>query len=221
MADVAQNANRKRQKIAQSSRTMFLWVAGMSAVVGFAAVMIVFLVQHILFQAKVIDEKNKTVSTLNDSVRALPGLKDNIRLLDTNVNLKNLKANPDDRSLQVILDALPASENTLALGSSLQNKLLNNVPNVSIESISPGGDSEGGSSTEEGGSGQVPFQVTLKANSASDLKEALRHLERSIRIIDIDKLTIDQGESDATMTVSGHAYFEQARQYTLSEKVVK
>ena len=38
---------KKRQIIANSNRTMFMWVAAMSAVLGVCLVLSVFLVQHI------------------------------------------------------------------------------------------------------------------------------------------------------------------------------
>ena len=58
-------ALRKRTQISKANRTMFLWIAGASALVGFAVVTSIFLGQQLLFNEKVLLEKNKTVSTLN------------------------------------------------------------------------------------------------------------------------------------------------------------
>lgn len=44
----------KRQQIEQSSRVMFLWVAGASVIVGFALVISWFLVQQIIFKERVL-----------------------------------------------------------------------------------------------------------------------------------------------------------------------
>jgi len=42
-------ALRKRTQISQANRTMFLWIAGASALVGFALVASIFLGQKLLF----------------------------------------------------------------------------------------------------------------------------------------------------------------------------
>ena len=51
-------AIRKRQQIAGANRTMFLWVAAISVVVGFCAVAALFLTQNMLFNEKVLSEKS-------------------------------------------------------------------------------------------------------------------------------------------------------------------
>ena len=55
---------RKRQQIFKANRMMFLWVAMASAVIGFALVISISLMQRIIYNQKVIGEKNKTYSTL-------------------------------------------------------------------------------------------------------------------------------------------------------------
>jgi len=52
-------AIRKRTQIAKANRTMFLWVAVISALVGFALVGSLFLIQKAVFNEKVLTEKNK------------------------------------------------------------------------------------------------------------------------------------------------------------------
>ena len=48
---MARMISSKRRAIADSSRTMFMWVAGMSAVVGICVVVAIFLGQQIVFKA--------------------------------------------------------------------------------------------------------------------------------------------------------------------------
>ncbi len=81
-------ALRKRQQIDSSKRTMFIFVAVAAFVSGIALVVSFFLVQQIWFQGRVISQKQATVNTINANLKAVDGLKDNIRLLDTNEALK-------------------------------------------------------------------------------------------------------------------------------------
>ena len=53
----------KRRQIHRSGRVMFGWVAGASVLVGFGLVIGGFLVQGIVFETKVLAEKNQTTST--------------------------------------------------------------------------------------------------------------------------------------------------------------
>ena len=127
---------RKRQLIDQSQRKMFLWVAAASVVVGFSVVVSWFLFQNIMYKEKVLAQKFTTLSRLQENNKVAPELANNIRVLETNTALNSKKANQDDKALQVILDALPASENTFALGASIQSKLIGGVDGVQLESFS-------------------------------------------------------------------------------------
>ena len=128
-------AIRKRTQIAKANRTMFLWVAGVSVVFGFALVGSIFLVQKTLYNERVLAEKNKTISILESNNSNIPELEAQVRVLDSNEALSTVKSNATDQALQVILDALPSEANSLALGASLQNKLLSGIAGLSIDSL--------------------------------------------------------------------------------------
>lgn len=223
-------ALRKRQQIAKANRTMFLWVAGVSVIVGFAAVGSIFLVQKLAFNQKVINEKNNTVSILTKNNAAVAELEENIRLLDTNEGLNSTKANPEDKALQVILEALPADANSLALGSSLQSKLIAGIDGLTLESlnvtpvagIEVSNDSavQDASTTVEEGQNQITFNLAVSGD-ANALKALLERFERSIRAIDITNLVLEQANGKLTMTIDGHAFYEPARTIELKDKVVK
>jgi hypothetical protein len=223
-------ALRKRQQIAKANRTMFLWVAGVSVIVGFAAVGSIFLVQKLAFNQKVINEKNNTVSVLTKNNAAVAELEENIRLLDTNEGLNSAKANPDDKALQVVLEALPADANSLALGSSLQDKLMKDVDGLTLESlnvtpvagveVSSDVAVQDASTTVEEGQNQIAFNL-VASGDANALKALLERFERSIRAIDITNLVLEQANGKLTMTIDGHAFYEPARTIELKDKVVK
>jgi hypothetical protein len=208
---------KKRQIIANSNRMMFIWIAAMSAVVGVCAVISLFLVQQIIFKTTVTNKLDNTVGVLKSNNKNADTLIENVRLLETNAALNSIKARPEDKALQVILDALPADNNSLALGSSLQQNLLN-VNGLSIETLSVESPSEASDSNT---STTVPFAMTLSANDPNILKDTLSRMEKSIRVVDIDSLILERSQDKYTMTVKAHAYYEPAVTVELTNKTEK
>jgi len=226
-------AIRKRQQIANANRMMFMWVAGVSVVVGIAIVASLFLVQKAWFNEKVLAEKSKTASTLVKNNEVIDDLKDEIRVLNTNDALRASMAPGEDRPIQVVLDALPAEANSSALGSSLQEKFLNdpaltieslNVdPVVGIESQDDLNVEDASLDSETAGENQIHFRFAVSTDAANPnaLKALLQRLERSIRAINLTTLTIETQGTRLLLTVDGYAYYEPARSVELKDKTVK
>lgn len=208
----------KRQGIADSNKVMFIWVAGASVIVGFALVFSWFLYQQIAFKTTVVNAKNETVSILKDNNKAAEVLRDDIGLLKTNAALGSMKESPGDNPVQFILDALPADANELALGASLQKKLIGPVEGVTLESlvVEPTGLGalDAGSSVDP----EIRFKFEVRSNDPNRLKALLSRFEKSIRVFDIDSLSIERSDSNYTMGVNAHAYYEPPRVIELKEE---
>lgn len=215
----------KRQQIYKSGRTMFAWVAGASVIAGFAVVVAGFLIQRIVFESKAVVEKQNTVNTLQANNKAVDKLRDEIRVLNTNAALSSVKLNDNEEPLRVILDALPADNNALALGASVQS-LVARTSDVKLESFQVGEDVATSDDTAKLGSSvkgvqQIPFTMSISAANPDALRDVLKNLEKSIRVIDIDAMTIEQGDSRVVMTVNGHGYYLPAKTIQLTKKEVK
>lgn len=211
----------KRQAIANSNRTMFIWVAVMSGVVGVCAVVAIFLGQQIMFRAKVLGELTNTASTLSQNNKVADELAQNILVLETDEGLNSSKASSDEKALQVILDALPADRNALALGASLQQNILSGIDGLTVDRIAV--DSTDSSSLEGTPlltQNTISIQLQVSATNANALKEMLVKMERSIRTIDIDSITVETVDTGYQMNMQAHAYFEPAKQVQLTDKVV-
>jgi hypothetical protein len=217
----------KRQQIEQSSRVMFLWVAGASVIVGFALVISWFLVQQIIFKERVLGEKNNTAAVLKNNNDAVEKLRGELKVLETNSHLNASRINNDEKALQVVLDALPAEDNALALGASLQSKLVNGVAGVSLDSlnIDQTDDSESSNSTgvavSNGNLQSIHFTMEVSASNPNALRELLQRFERSIRVIEIDRMTIERTDSKVAMKISAHAYYSPAKTIELKKKDIK
>lgn len=228
MAALKEAALRKRSQIAKANKTMFLWVAAISGLVGFALVVSIFLGQKLFYNERVLAEKEKTVSILKKNNAVVDDLENEVRVLDTNTALASVKANPNDQAIQVILDALPSEANSLALGASIQGKLLANINGLSIESIqvdpvvgveSLVGDEFALPATTDVAN-EITFQVTI-SGSEQALRDALSRLERSIRAIEVKSVKIESQGDTRVMAIEGRAFYEPAKVVELQKKEVK
>lgn len=214
-------AIRKRAQIASANKTMFIWVAGVSVLLGFTIVAVIFLSQMLFFKERVLAEKDKTVSNLKSNIKVVVDLEKNVKKLDANSALISSKANSDDQAIQVVLDALPSEANSSALGASLENKLLTNISITTLDfkdiPISADVNTSAISS-----SNQIDFTFTV-VGTIDDLKRILLNLEASIRTIDVISIRIEgqRNLESQQMTVVGRAYYEPAVKIELKEKVVK
>lgn len=222
-------ALRKRSQIAKTNRTMLFWIAIASALVGAAAVVSIFLVQKLTYNERVLGTLQTTDSTLKQNLESVKSLQESIRVLDTNSALASVKANPEDQSLQVILDALPSDANSFALGASLQNKLLNGIDGLTIDSlqVDPVVGVEtytGDSTTVDAGAGaaasEITFQFSVKGTEQA-MRKVLTNLEASIRTIKISSMHAEIKGQDIVLSVKGSAFYEPAKTIELQEKVQK
>lgn len=208
----------KRKAIADSSRTMFIWIAAMSAVVGMCIVVGIFLAQQIFFKGEVVGKMTETLNTLKDNNKVAATLTSNVLVFETNEALNSVKATPDEKALQVVLDALPADRNELALGASLQQNLLAGIDGLDIESLSVGNTSDIASVASS--ENIIPIQLQVNATSASAIKDMLIRLERSIRIVDIDSFTLERSDDAYQVTISAHAYYQPEKKVELTQTLV-
>lgn len=211
-----QKALRKRQKIQQSNKMIFIWVAVSSVVVSFSLVGAYFVATQILFTSKLNDEKGKTLSALTESQTNVVTLKEELYKLRANTNLK-LVAQKSQEPIEVIFDALPADANTLALGASLEDVIVAGVSDVRLQSVSVESVSEG-EATE---TGQMVFNMKMSSRSANSLSDVLERMERSIRVFDIKSFVLAKAGEEFELTIEAVAYYEPAVEVKLDSKVVK
>lgn len=229
-------AVRKRTQIEATNKTMFLWVAGASVLLGFALVGAIFLTQMLIFNEKVLHEKDLTLKTLKSNNINIKELESKVRVLDTNQALMDARSTPEEQAIRVVLDALPSEANSPALGSSLQNKLLFGIdgfeldklqvdPVVGIETL----DESGTGTSISGGENIISLSFTGTSGDGrgvTPLQLVLENIEKSIRTIHVSTLTVedqtqDGGDQRLMLTVGANAFYEPAVQVKLEDKTVK
>jgi len=233
MANTNQDAAlRKRQLIARANKTMFMWVALASAIVGISAVILFSLAQHLWFNQKVLGEMYKTIDNLKANNKNAEEIKKNVRVLNTNQTLLGLRVPGEDEPVQVVLDALPARANSAALGASLQSDKLLAQPGIMVESLNvdPSGDETSSSSSSSATSttatteNTIQFKFTIIATGGPEaqvkLKSVLQALERSIRGIKLSKVDIEIQGDKTTMNAIGNGFYQPGKKIELGTKSV-
>jgi hypothetical protein len=234
---VQEVALRKRQQISKANRTMFLWVAASSALVGIGIVVAVLLTQRALFNEKILGVKATTLTTLEKNIKNVDTLKQQIRVMNTNQALTDAMVPGETQPIRVVLDALPSDANSSAFGSSLQEYFLKD-PSLQIEAFNvdvvPGVESQdpstattqvaapvAGTNAPASNTINFSFSVSTDAANISALKTLLQKLERSIRTINVLAVSVEMQSNRIVLKVSGEAYYEPAMTVQLKDQVVK
>ena len=136
----------KRIKITKAQRTMFIFVCGASMILGVTAVLGIYFTKTIIFDNKLIKQKDIVIDSLKQSQDSLSGMSAQIDALTSNEYLESVSTdrsllfNCDDyssssafsefdtkeevekarrcSSLRVISDAMPSTSGTAASGTS-------------------------------------------------------------------------------------------------------
>lgn len=219
-------AIKKKQQIDKASRRMFLAVAIASFLTGFALVATVFILNKMVFNARVISEKNETYDILLKNNSNIIKLADQVRSLEVNDPLLSIRLSDEEQAFRVVLDALPAVGNSTALGASLRSKILS-VPGVLVESIivNPTIEESSDVAVDPGASGSdtvaTPIYFTFKVvGSANNLSQVLKNVERSIRPIMVDEIRFEVSTVDyqSSLMVVGRSFYEPMIEAKLGSK---
>ncbi len=213
---------KKRQQIASANKMIFIWVIIASVAVSFCGVTMQFLIRQAIFNQKIISAKAETQSTLARNLDNVAKLKENVDALQADTQLAKVKANPSDTNLKVVLDALPTSDDRTALGASLQQVILpkSGVNTSDITTVSQADttavDTFG--STSEVPTANFSFAAT---GDYTRIKTMLADLERTIRPINIQKLSLQSVDNQVKATVDGTSYYLPEQTVQLGKKSLK
>lgn len=223
---------KKRDQIASSSRTMFLWVSGASVVVAFALVLSIFLIKKIVFNERVLAEKGKTSSVLQIDIKNVKDLHHSVDELRADDNLTALRSSGTTNNLDVILDALPYEGDPVGFGSSLQTTLLSgiSIQSLTVDPIIQADSSSGASTSASVDTTNLtpidnaqPITFTFKVEgSENDLRNLFKKLNSSIRPIKIITTQFQSGGSGKIqVTIQALTYYQPKKTFSLQQKVVK
>ena len=174
----------KRNAINKANQTMFLAVAGAALIAGASVVGMIYLFRIFTFNAKVLGEQDKSISTIQKNIQNIEDLKSKLSSLETdpNLNERKLKSNAEDGGLRVIADALPDSENAAALAASLEKNIFSEgvtLDSFSIDSDASANKSLSGSSPTSNSSSS---SVTSGNQDPNKIPEGVKDIQFSATI---------------------------------------
>lgn len=215
---------RKRQQLTKTNKSIFAWVAGASVVVTVCAVFIQFLVQQLLFNQRVITDKTTAQTIVIQNKTSATALKKKVDELVADTNLSTVKTNEvvsgGSSKLQVILDALPTTNDGATFANSLAKVILPRS-GVTVESLEVDSDSETAAITTSTGSVKMlGFTMTIKG-TYDQIQRALTDFVRVIRPINVTKLTLQGDGSNLTANITGVTYSLPSSTVNLESKPEK
>lgn len=212
---------KKRQQIVAANKMVFAWIVAASLVVGVCGVFVQFLIRQLMFNAKIYGELTSTQSVLQDNIEAYDGLKSSVGKLLADSNLNALRNGENSNALQVVIDALPTEDNRSSFATSMQTKVLGPA-GVRIDSFSITAQDDAGTATPgaEGADFSAFSFSFMITGSYSQLQQAIRNMERSIRPITLKSIAL-QGTADILQAnISAVTYYQSVKDVQLKEKEV-
>lgn len=214
---------RKRQLINAANKTVFIWIVIASIVLGVCGVVAQFLIQQLMFNNKIYGVQSTTSTTLENNIKAYSGLKEDVKKLIANESLTALRKGDNSTALQVIIDALPTEENKGAFATSMQTEVLGpSGVTLSSFSVADTSDISTSSSAVATAKDPIPFDCDFViTGSYSQIQQALRNLERSIRPITINSIEIQGSATKMQASITATTYYQPSKNVQLKEKPVK
>jgi hypothetical protein len=179
------------------------------------------------YRAHVISATSKAKNQLQDNITAYNSLENsynNFVSQSTNVigGQATGTAQNSGNNAKIILDALPAAYDFPGLTSTLQKLLTND--NYTITSI--GGSDEQlteGANNYSADPAAVPMPFTFSITNANyqSVTQLMKILQESIRPIQVDNITINGDDSNLTVNVSAHTYYQPSKNVSITKQAVQ
>lgn len=209
---------KKRQQIELASRYMFIWVVAAAVAVSFCLATGQYLFTKWQYNNKIIGAKYTASDTLGKNITAAQSLKQQVDALVANNDLASVKTDPNDSTTKSVLDALPITNDSSALATSLQQAILSRS-GVSIESITvpaESGDNPAVTATPQ----EVQFSFVV-TGSYDKIKTMTHDLERSIRPIKVTGISLNGNDASLRATFDAITYYQPAKSVEPTKETVK
>jgi hypothetical protein len=217
----------KRLAISKSNAQMVIVVGIAAFITVFCLVVCKTVFSQNRYQAKVISAKEKAHKQLQANAKAYSSLSNSYKIFNSkNPNIIGGSitgtGSNDGNNSTIVLDALPSSYDFPALTSSLEKILSDRGLKVSsISGIDDQVNQQANASSPDPQPVPMPFSFTVSNASYDSIKDLTDALQRSIRPIQIDTMSLSGSSSDMTATFTAHTFYQPAKSLKLTTKVIK
>jgi len=217
----------KRLAISKANAQVVIVVAVASFVSVFCLVASQAVWSQTRYQARVTSKSELAHQKLQKNIKAFSSLVTSYKaFVSTPTNViggnPNGTGDKDGDNAKIILDALPSTYDFPALTSSLEKILT--AGNFDVTSITGTDDQlnqEGNTSSPNPTPVPMPFTFSVDNASYSSVAQLITTLQQSIRPIQIDSIDLSGGDSDMTLTVDAHTYYQPGKSLSIATQVVK
>lgn len=215
----------KRLQIDKTNASMVIFLAATSFIFVFSLVASRALLNQRGYQSRVISAKKTALKQLKDnnvaaaqlvtSYKAFVGAPENI--------ISGSSSGTGDRdgdNAKIVLDALPSKYDFPALATSLEKILTDKSYQVSGISGSDDELNQSSQANTQTGPVEIPFQLSISGN-VDAIQGFLDVLQRSIRPIKLNDITLGASGNDLTITVTAKTYYQPEKIIRIDSKVIQ
>jgi len=201
--------SKKHFQIEQTKRNVFLIVIIASIVLSMSSVLGKFVFDWSQFNFRVLSAQSDTIETLETNIDNAESVVNEYRAFDGTSNVE-----PEQ-----ILDALPAKYDLSAWNSSLQ--FLVGLNSLSLESVS-GADLSLDAIERDTDPQPQEFEFGVEvAGDYGDIRSFIADLNRSIRPIALDQLTISGSPDNITLEANGRTFYQPSQSLEFANEEVQ
>ncbi|HTB48998.1 MAG TPA: hypothetical protein VK712_02855 [Verrucomicrobiae bacterium] len=217
----------KRLAISKANAQVVIVVAVASFISVFCLVASQAVWSQTRYQARVTSKSELAHQKLQKNIKAFSSLVTSYKaFVSTPTNViggnPNGTGDKDGDNAKIILDALPSTYDFPALTSSLEKILT--AGNFDVTSITGTDDQlnqQGNTSSPNPTPVPMPFTFSVDNASYISVAQLITTLQQSIRPIQIDSIDLSGGDSDMTLTVNAHTYYQPGKSLNIATQVVK
>ncbi len=220
----AQRVSLKQLAINKDNTTILIVIGLASFLTVFSLVASKSLLSQSSYQAGVISKKKATLKQVKKNATEAEKLRNSYQAFaEQKTNILGGAADGtgdlDGENPRIVLDALPSKYDFPGLTTSLTKMF----KDYKVSGLT-GSDDELTQSAAEPSSSptvvEIPFSVTLDA-SAQSSKDALKLFERSIRPIQVNKLTLTSNAQGVKLNVNAKTYFQPPKKFDITSERAK
>lgn len=205
---------------------MVLVAAIAAFITVFSLVAVKSLVGQMSYNNRVIDTKKAALSQLEDNIKARDRLVSSYyRFVGQDTNIINGSSAGEGGSngdnAQIITDALPYTYDFPALTTSLESIIVGDGLTIgSISGIDDQVQQQANSASPDPEAVVMPFELQV-SGSYNNLQKLTKDMQRSIRPLVIQEITISSASEDMSMQITANTYYQPAKEFKITKEVVK
>jgi hypothetical protein len=221
------NFSTKSLQINKNQSRILMAVAGATIVSVFCLTSAKVLLNQAMYQRRVINARNASTKQIEANIKSANQLSTQYKDVFLGNNSENIIGGSvagsrpgDGDNGDIVLEALPTSYDFPALLTSMSNLLASD--GVGSPSIGGADQAITFDSTPTNDPKPVKIDLTVSGNTSyANTKKLIQDMEKSIRPIDVTKLTLSGSESNLALSVNFTTYYQQAKTINIPSKEIK